>query len=167
MLRLILLRHAKAVGPSADDHARPLAPSGRDDARAISVYLADEMLIPDLALVSDSVRTRETATLALAALDNVPQQFEASLYSGDSDTYLEFIRDAPDTIKTLMLVGHNPTCHELALALVGYGDRYAAQRMARDFPPGAFAVLDFDVESWAEVGLRKGRLDRFIAKLPI
>src|SRR5438094_761470 len=62
MDRLILLRHAKAENdaPSGDDFDRPLAPRGRREAAAMAGQLAALGIRPDLALVSPSLRTRET-----------------------------------------------------------------------------------------------------------
>ena len=166
MIRLLLLRHAKAVGPSANDFARALAPQGRDEAVAMANYLKTELLLPDLVLASDAARTRETANLAISALDKTPVQYEHAIYMGDTDVVLDLLHQTAESVKTLLIVGHNPTLHNLALELTGYGDRYAAQRMSSDFPTCCLAVLDFDVENWTQVAARSGRLDRFIVLKP-
>jgi len=166
MLRLLLLRHAKAVGPSANDFARALAPQGRDEAVAMADYLKTELLLPDFVLASDAARTRETAELAVSKLDPTPIQYDHAIYTGNADVVMDVLRQTAPSVKTLLVVGHNPTLHDLALALVGYGDRYAAQRMNSDFPTCCLAVLDFDIESWAQVASRSGRLDRFVILKP-
>ncbi len=162
MFRLLLLRHAKAVGPSANDFARALAPQGRDEAVAMAAYLKAELLLPDVVLASDAARTRETAALAVSKLDPTPIWYDHAIYTGDADVVMELLRQTANSVKTLLVVGHNPTLHDLTCALTGYGDRYAAQRMSSDFPTCCLAVLDFDVESWPELAFRGGRLDRFV-----
>ena len=46
--------------------------------------------------------------------------------------------------------------------LVGHGDRYAMARLVQKFPTAGLAVIDFDVENWADVEPQGGRLDRFV-----
>ena len=48
--------------------------------------------------------------------------FEQRLYEASPHTILSVIKETPDSIKSLMIVGHNPGLHTLALALVGSGD---------------------------------------------
>ena len=67
MRRLILLRHAKADPRHRGDqrdHQRTLAARGAADAPRMGHYLAAEHIGIDAALVSDSVRTQGTFTLA-------------------------------------------------------------------------------------------------------
>jgi phosphohistidine phosphatase SixA len=62
MQRLILMRHAEAVGSALSglDRDRPLSPYGRLEASAVGRALAARGLKPDLALVSAATRTRQT-----------------------------------------------------------------------------------------------------------
>lgn len=83
------------------------------------------------------------------------------MYDATAETLLALARMTPAYARTLLAIGHNPGFAELAASLAGYGDRYAFQRM-RNYPPGAFAVLDFDIEDWQDVWPAKGRLDRFL-----
>lgn len=166
MLRLMLLRHAKAEPHRAGgDHERALAPRGASDSAALAQALSGEHLAPDRILVSDSRRTRETlAAMAAAwpALGECPADADSALYHADPAQLLARIRAAPAATKTLMLIGHNPGLAELALTLTGYGDRYALARMAQKFPTCALAVLDFDIEDWRALDRRLGRLERFV-----
>ncbi len=60
MKRLILLRHAKAIGQIAglDDRDRTLADRGRSDAIRIGQFLREEDSVPQLVLCSTAMRTR-------------------------------------------------------------------------------------------------------------
>ncbi len=162
MLRLILFRHAKAVPHgSAPDPERDLTESGRADAAAMGRYCAEEMLYPDLVLVSPAQRTRRTWEMAAPALSDSPVEYSAALYQADEKRLLDLVRATRGDVRTLMVVGHNPSVEDLARALVGHGDRYAYGRMQSHFPTAGVAVIDFPVEDWSHIERRTGRLDRF------
>jgi len=163
MRRLILFRHAKSGHPNGvSDLDRPLAERGREASPRMGQYLGDEGLLPDLVLVSPSQRTRETWDLARPPLEPVNMRIEPRIYESPSSRLLDVVREVEPGVKVLMLVGHNPGTHDLAMRLVGHGDRYAFARLRQKYPTAAVAVLDFDVESWSEVEERSARLDRFV-----
>ena len=54
-----------------------------------------------------------------------------------------------------MVVGHNPTMHDLASVLAGDGEPRAMANLRSNFPTCALAVLDLGSTSWAE--LDRGR----------
>ena len=164
MFRLALLRHAKAAAPSGGgDHARPLAQRGRQDAPRLGAFMAEQGILPDLALVSDSRRTRETFDLVGPAFAQMPSlRLVPRIYEASAETLLAIVQAAPGSAGVLLLIGHNPGLAELAQRLTGFGDRYAASRMRIKFPTCGLAVLDFDVATWAEVDVRAGRLDCFV-----
>lgn len=163
MLRLIIFRHAKAVPHgAAPDFERALAPRGLEAAAAMGRMLAAEHLLPDLALVSPALRTRQTWEEAAKALPGIAVRHEAGLYDAQSARLLKLVQSAPAEVKTLVLVGHNPGIADLAQLLVGHGDRYAFSRMRAKYVTGAVAVVDFAVERWSEVAPGGGRLDRYV-----
>jgi phosphohistidine phosphatase len=164
MRRLLLLRHAKSDWPSGvSDLERPLAARGVADAPRIGRYLADEMLIPDFVLVSPALRTRQTWQLVSGQwTEQVPMATEPRIYEAPPERLLEVVRSQPDGVRSLMLVGHNPGSQELALTLAGFGDRYAASRMAAKYPTAGLAVLDLPEGGWSDLAPRSCRLDRFV-----
>ena len=164
MLRLLLFRHAKTARESGGgDHDRPLTKRGEEDSRRIGRYLTDEQLLPDLAVASDSRRTRQTLDIALKAANQHPQtRLDRAVYLAEPHTLLGLIRRTPAEVRTLMMIGHNPGMADLAGLLTGFGDRYAFARMSAKFPTSGLAVLDFPVERWEEVKEHGGRLDRFV-----
>jgi phosphohistidine phosphatase len=164
MLRLLLFRHAKTARESGGgDHDRPLTKRGEEDSRRIGRYLTDEQLLPDLAVASDSRRTRQTLDIALKAANQHPQtRLDRAVYLAEPHTLLDLIRRTPAEVRTLMMIGHNPGMADLATLLTGFGDRYAFARMSAKFPTSGLAVLDFPVERWEEVKEHGGRLDRFV-----
>ncbi len=85
------------------------------------------------------------------------------LYGADPSQLLQTIREASATDpKRLMLVGHNPGMHELALALVGSGDAAGRKALADNLPTSGLAVLDFAADDWSHVAFRRGRLALFV-----
>jgi phosphohistidine phosphatase len=164
MLRLLLFRHAKTARESGGgDHDRPLTNRGEEDSKRIGRYLSDEQLLPDLAIASDSRRTRQTLDLALKAANQHPRtRLERAVYLAEAHTLLDLIRRTPADIRALMIIGHAPGMADLATLLTGFGDRYAFARMNTKFPTSGLAVLDLPVERWEEVAEHEGRLDRFI-----
>lgn len=164
MRRLLILRHAKSDWPPGhSDFDRPLAARGKLAAPMMGRYLKQEGLIPDLAIVSSARRTVETWALVHPELGEiVPHRLEKRIYEAPYESLVEVIKAVPDEVRTLLLVGHNPGSEELAEAMTGYGDRFAAQRMQTKYPTAGLCVLDFDSEHWSGITERSARLDRFV-----
>lgn len=163
MLRLILLRHAKASSPSGVlDIDRPLSSRGREAATRMGAYLRAERLVPDLALVSPSVRTRETWDLVRPALGSTQAEIVEAIYAAHALRLLDVVRSVPMPTASLLIVCHNPGCEELAGLLAVDGDAEARKRMHRKYPPAGLAVIDLEPKDWASVDLGEGRLVRFV-----
>ena len=167
MLTLLLLRHAKSSwdDPKLEDHERPLAKRGVKDAPKVGAYIAEYELKPDYILCSDAVRTRATLTLIMPEWSGAPPEteFDEDLYLATPTTLLEAIRSVPSTARTLMVIGHNPGLHAVALELVGAGDRKLIASLAKGFPTASLAVLTFEAEDWAGVKSAGGRLRYFVS----
>ena len=164
MLRLAILRHAKAAPlAGGGDHARPLALRGLQDSPRLAAFMVAQGVLPDLALVSDARRTRETFDVLAAHLIEKPSmRLEQRIYEASFGALLTLVQAVPESVRTLLLIGHNPGMAELALRLTGYGDRYAASRMRAKFPTCGLAILDFDMATWADIAPGLGRLDCFM-----
>jgi phosphohistidine phosphatase len=157
MRHLYLLRHTKATWVDADlpDRDRPLAPRGRKAAAGIADRIREEGIAPELVLCSGALRARQTLAAVLSALDaDVEIRIEGALYEAGTAAALARVREVPDSVAAALVIGHNPTLHELALALSGRGD--ALDR----FPPGALASLSFPAP-WAELADGGAELEGF------
>lgn len=162
MHRLILFRHAKAVGhDEAADHERALTARGRREAGAMARHLAVEGFLPDLALVSTAARTRQTWEESAQALAPAAPSFDTGLYLAGPQAILRKIRALPEAVACAMVIGHNPGLEELAGLLAGHGERREMARMARKFPTAAVAVLDLPGD-WAMAEPAAASLERFI-----
>lgn len=163
MHRLILLRHAKSDRPvGLADEDRPLSEKGERASEAVGRFLAEEDLVPDFALVSPSRRTRETFELLRAGAGrDIPSHEDRRIYGGGARGTLETIRQTGDGVGSLLVVGHNPGIHELALALIDDRETNARERLRDGFPTAALAVIDFPVSRWSEIAEQGGTLERF------
>jgi phosphohistidine phosphatase len=112
-VRLILVRHAHAE-PGDPDELRPLSERGREEARALAKRLDEAH--PELVLTSPLLRARETAQ-AIAKESGAELRIDDRLAPGASaDDVLAAVGDSEATVVT---VGHQPDCSEIALSLGG------------------------------------------------
>lgn len=165
MRQLLLLRHAKSSwdDPGLSDHARPLNARGRRAATAMAGVMRDLGLQPDLVLVSSARRTLQTLEALLPFDDNALVEPMDALYLAPESLLMEGIRKVPETVRSVLMIGHNPGLHELALALAGpAAPTAAAKRLAEGFPTAALA--EFTIAApWRAVAEGGGRLVRFLS----
>ena len=170
MRRLMLLRHAKTEtdAPSGKDRDRRLDDRGRRDAAEIGGWISRHPPFPDRVLVSTAIRAHQTWDTAWEAMKNLVSQpqveFLPELYGADPKHLLQTIRMASESDpKRLMLVGHNPGMHELALTLTGSGDAAAKKALDHNLPTSGLAIFDFATDDWNEVAFRRGKLVLFVS----
>jgi phosphohistidine phosphatase len=133
---LVLLRHAKAETPGDElDFDRKLTTKGETDADAAGAWLADQRLRPDLVLCSPAARTRQTWHDAAVALEQAhpgngsPEvRYEKGLYFGGRTEVFDLLKVVPDAVRTVLVVGHNPTMSEVSILLVP-DDQYDGQEV--------------------------------------
>lgn len=163
--RLVLLRHAKSAWPhGVPDHERPLAGRGRRNAKATGRWFVTEGPLPELVLCSDAIRARQTWQIVRGALQNPPaERLCPPLYGAGPDEVLELVRQTPESVATLVVVGHEPTMSATTLLLAGAGsDPTALSRVSAKFPTNGIAVLAF-TGSWQRVDVGTGVLELFTA----
>jgi len=170
MRRLMLFRHAKTENdaPSGRDQDRRLDNRGRHDAAEIGGWIGRHPPFPDLVLVSHAIRAHQTWEIAWEAMKDLapePQvELMPELYGADAAELLHIIRTASETDPhRLLLVGHNPGMHELALALTGSGDAAGRKALADNLPTSGLAILDFAIDDWEDVAFRRGKLVSFVS----
>lgn len=166
MRRLFLFRHAKAESsqPGQKDITRALIERGRRDAARIGGYMASHALMPDRVLVSPARRTQETWKCLSGALKPAPGAATIEkLYDATPHTILAAIKDAPQSAHTLLIVGHNPGLHEIALMLIASGDIDARERLREKLPTSGLVIIDFAFDDWSKLHPQSGRLERFVS----
>ncbi|WP_442785977.1 SixA phosphatase family protein [Methylobacterium sp. C25] len=163
MRRLILLRHAKSAWPEGvADLDRPLNERGRAAASRMGGYLRTEKLVPDQVFVSPARRTQETWELVRRELPGIEAETVPMIYEAAASRILDAVRSAPDHAETLLVIGHNPGLHELAMLLIGEGSPSLRANLREKFPTAGLVVIDAPVAHWAGVGRAAGRLERFV-----
>ena len=163
MRTLLLLRHAKSASNDATlaDFERPLAPEGERISSIIGEFLINTIGLPDLVLCSAATRARQTwEQVSDSYAHEITIQISRDLYLASVEGLLDAIRQTPGQVKRLLVVGHNPGLHQLAIQLVGAGDSQLRIRLADRFPTGAIAEIALDVDEWSDVAT--GDIRRFV-----
>jgi phosphohistidine phosphatase len=148
MKTLIIVRHAKSSwdNPSLSDHERPLNKRGLRDAPVMGARLAEWGPPVDRVISSSAARALATAEFVTQEMglpwDEI--QIEDALYHASEDDMLEIIQEQDDYIDGLMIFGHNPGMTYLVNDL---SDLYLD-----NLPTCGVVILQFDVDSWSEVG---------------
>ena len=164
MHQLLLLRHAKSSSDESKlaDRDRPLNARGRRAAAAMRGEMHRLGLAPDLVLVSPALRTVQTLE-ALEPWDETPLiEPVETLYLATPPQILAVLRDTPETVRSVLLIGHNPGMHDLAQALMAdMAPTDMSRRLAAAYPTAALAEFTI-LGPWLRVGPGAGRLIRFL-----
>jgi phosphohistidine phosphatase len=156
--RLHILRHAKSSwdDPDLADRERPLAPRGERAAALIAEHARRERIAPELVLCSTALRARQTLAALLPVLSgDFEIRLEEALYGAGVASVLGRLREVDDAVGSVLLVGHNPTLHELALALT------AREEELERFPTGALASMTL-ASPWADLAEGGAELVAFV-----
>jgi phosphohistidine phosphatase len=129
LTHLYLVRHAHS-DPGDPDSLRPLSARGKEQARELGELLAD--VAPEAVFASPLLRARETAA-AIAKATGVELRIDERLAPGaTTEDVLAAVEGAGATV---VVVGHQPDCSQIAAALTGSEPA---------FPPAGLAVLELD-----------------------
>ncbi|MFJ6793242.1 SixA phosphatase family protein [Streptomyces sp. NPDC091268] len=173
--RLVLVRHAKSVPKdAAPDFDRALAERGRHEAPRAGEWLAGSGYPLGLALCSSALRTRETWQLMASRLSEPPPViYDDRLYNASADELMAVLGETDDSVTDLLVVGHNPGIHDLAVALCGAGgkggrsagdkDEKGLRRRIREGFPTAAVVVVALTGQWRELAPEAGRPAAFWA----
>jgi phosphohistidine phosphatase len=108
---------------------------------------------PALVLCSPSLRTRQTLEAIEPSLDEgCSVELVPEFYAASERELLERLQAVPESVGSVMLIGHNPSLQQLALLLASRGADLP--KLGEKFPTGVLATLVVDSESWA--ALRPG-----------
>lgn len=164
-LNVILLRHAKAESgdDSVADFERALAPRGLRDAARLGKWMTKTSPAIDVVVCSGSQRTRQTLDALRPSLKNARIKILESLYLAAPEAVLELIRSQTSNVRTILIVGHNPGFHELAVDLCGDStDKNQLKALRAKFPTCTWCEISFATERWKGVSVGDGKLVRFL-----
>ena len=150
MKTIFLLRHAKSSWKNLDisDADRPLKSKGVSHAYFMAEKLKQEFT-PELIFCSPAARAMHTASIfcRVVNFDYSALKIEPVLYHHSSiQEIVQILRELPSSVKSVALVGHNPSMHELYESL---GDQELT-----NFSTGSLAKIEFDINSWEELPLK-------------
>jgi phosphohistidine phosphatase len=163
MKALHLLRHAKSSWKEdVEDHERPLNRRGRDAARRVGKHIAKTIGPLDLVLCSTALRTRETLELVLAKYAVPPRAaLEDALYAASRERLMDRLSRLTEHEANVLLIGHNPGLHELAVALAETSSPGFRALAAGKFPTAARA--SFEVSGpWSALAVSRHRLVDYV-----
>ena len=170
MKQLILVRHAKSdwsrfknIEGGVSDLERPLSKRGQNACVKISKLFFVKQLRVDLVEYSPAKRAIETFNLIKDSLSFRAHRQNLELYTFDSDHLKAQIVKTPETVKNLLLVGHNPAIEDLICDLVPSQENSAhLTRFREKYPTGAIAFLRLGIPTWCRVKSNCGELTDFV-----
>jgi len=142
---LLILRHAKSSwkNEKLKDFDRPLKRRGEESAKLIGKVLMMAELVPQVILSSPAQRAKQTVELvAEESKFKGELKFVESYYMGEPDDYITALKELPDEIERVMIVGHNPGLEALLQLLDGKVD---------SLPTGSLAYLVLDIKHWSDL----------------
>ena len=158
------MRHAEAQPHAAQDADRALTPRGRATAAEAGEFLRSIGVVPDHVLVSPAVRCTQTWDAVSGALepgDDVDVSVEQGVYAAAPHSLLLVLRGVPESARTVLVIGHNPSVAYLASVLADAdGSTEVLQELLNGLRPGALAVYETSVP-WAELDMLCARPTHF------
>ena len=165
-----LFRHAKSDwgDPRARDFDRPLNERGRRGAalmgQHISEYCRARKLRWDRMLASPAARSAETVEIGAGASPegnrvSYAVNWDRRVYLASSATLIDVLREQDDSVNAVLMVGHNPGLEDLIFDLVpDDGTSSLRDEVEIKFPTATFAVMEIDIEHWADLEEGSARL---------
>jgi phosphohistidine phosphatase len=154
---LYLARHAKSSWENMNlsDIERPLNQRGLSDAPKMGDVLKKLAVKPDLIVCSPSKRTKDTLAQYIEKIGYPKDRIEyiPDLYEASCSTLLSLIKQQPDSIDSLMVVGHNQGLTELHNELCDH--------FIENIPTSGVVALKFDVEKWMQIKPNYAQMEFF------
>ncbi len=156
-----LLRHAKSEWDdmAQRDFDRGLNDRGRKGAVMMGDHVREHNIAWGQMLASPAARVKQTLELALPEFDPL---FDERLYLASSETIVEALQELNTPSDSVIIVGHNPGLQATIFDLVSPArENDLFKEAAIKFPTASYAVIECDVDSWADLKKGCGRLVHF------
>ena len=157
-----LFRHAKSDWNDARlrDFDRPLNQRGRKGAAVVGKHIHAYGKHWDRVIASPAVRVTQTIELASEASGTLPHvRWDRRVYLASSPTLLDLLCEQEGDPESILMIGHNPGFEDLIFDLVpDDGSSPLRDVVEEKFPTAAFAVLELDIDSWADADDNCARL---------
>ena len=165
MKQLTVLRHAKSSwdDPALEDFNRPLNERGWKAARRIGREMKQRGMRFDVVLASTAARVRETIDGVQEEYNfGAPIQFEQRIYAATEQTLLELVGALPETVRSALVVGHNPGLERLIIQLTDEDKHGFRDRVAGKFPTASLATIELPDERWRDIEKGSGKIVELI-----
>jgi phosphohistidine phosphatase len=159
-----LLRHAKSSWKDStlSDFDRPLNKRGELSARRMGEEMRRLEIAFDRVIASPAKRVTQTLDLVQQGYGGaLPIRFEPRIYEAPLQALLDIIREADQSAKSLLIVGHNPAFARLAIYLTRADDPLYLT-VAAHYPTGALYQAELPVRSWGDIDPGSGSVRHFI-----
>ena len=125
-----------------EDRQRSLSKRGKKNAERMGELLKDEKISPDLILVSNANRARQTAELVIEAMKYRGDRcYLNRLYMAEVEVYAQEIVCLHDDVNALLIIGHNPALESLLQMMTG---------KIESLPTAAVAQLNLPIDAWKD-----------------
>jgi phosphohistidine phosphatase len=153
MKTLLIMRHAKSSWkhPELADRDRPLNKRGEKEAPRMGKVLKHADILPQLIYSSSAVRASKTAETVAEKIGYKKEiLYKDALYMAEPLQIVDVLRETPDEIKRVMVVGHNPGMEGLAQML---------SRKVETLGTSAIACIKLPIDHWSDLTLEvEGKL---------
>ena len=142
-----IVRHGKALQDYnfIRDYDRPLVEKGIVNNEEAAKRLYGQYPTPDLIISSHAARALHTAHIfaRVMAYPHDRVQVNENLYMGGENEAHYILKNLPDEIKSVMIVGHNPDVTCLAYTF--------AKKIIDPMPTSGVVTFRFETDRWKEI----------------
>lgn len=158
---IYLLRHAKSSwgDASLSDFDRPLNKRGLKARETMARYMEGRGYRPDVVFCSAAKRAVMTLDAVRPILNSDTKvTVDEGLYLADPKALAHRMENLESSVTSVMLIGHNPGFHMLALALTEPSTSAEYNALQFKYPTAALCVLQTDQPHWRPMMEKSCRL---------
>ena len=148
------MRHAKSSWSHEGfkDFDRPLNTRGFKDAPLVAQHLRQQDLAPDELWCSPANRAKQTSDFVIQelALPAKKVLFKNEIYEAGALELLHLVRQAPESLEHIMLLGHNPGFSDLTCIL--------QPKHESNLVTAAVVHLELSIDQWKDVSKACGHI---------
>ena len=151
---LYISRHAKSSWDDASlaDFDRPLNKRGKKDAPMMGELLESLGVLPELIIASPAKRAIRTARILADKILYPASEIvlNEDIYEASTSDLLDIIENFDDSLKSVMIVGHNPSFTHLA--------NYLTETYFDNVPTCGIVAVGFELSHWKDIDKNSGKI---------
>ncbi len=161
---IYLARHAKSSWDSgvATDFARPLSNRGIVDTTRIAEELERLKWSPEKIIASPAIRTKQTCQILCDKLSFPFDQivWKQDIYAAYTVTLIQLLSVLPESVTSVMLIGHNPAMEDLLAHFCADAKAYS-QKNGKLFTTGNVVKITTQ-SSWKNMAMCEANLEKIL-----